>query len=160
MRGQTRLRRRDALLDGDSALVGAASRGHIAAASPRPMRVRVRPPARRTVTESRATRSDREGWPVPERPLTVDEVAELMRVSSKTVMRAIASGHLEASQVTQGRGGWRVRPQAIEAWLDSRSNRARPVRPLDNVRRVETQTPTPRRPGRAPRTSGSGTLVA
>ena len=97
---------------------------------------------------------------VPEQPLTVDEVAELMRVSSKTVMRAIASGQLEASQVTQGRGGWRIRPQAIDAWLDYRSNRTHPERTLAEVRRVETQSPAPRRPGRVLRSGGSGTLVA
>lgn len=101
-----------------------------------------------------------EEQPVPEQPLTVDEVAELMRVSSRTVMRAIASGQLEASQVTQGRGGWRIRPQAIDAWLDSRSNRTLPERTLAEVRRVETQSPAPRRPGRVPRSGGGGTLVA
>lgn len=95
-----------------------------------------------------------------EPPLTVDEVAEFMRVSSRTVMRAIAAGDLEASQVTQGRGGWRVRPEAIDAWLTIRSNRALPVRPLADVTRVEPQTPTARRPGRGPRAGGSGTLVA
>ena len=100
------------------------------------------------------------GESVPEQPLIVDEVAELMRVSSRTVMRAIASGQLEASQVTQGRGGWRIRPQAIDAWLDSRSNRTLPERTLAEVRRVETQLPAPRRPGRVPRSGGSGTLVA
>jgi excisionase family DNA binding protein len=83
-----------------------------------------------------------------------------MRVSSKTVMRAIAAGQLEASQVTQGRGGWRIRPEAIDAWLDSRGNRTFPVRPLADVTRVEPQTPAPRRPGRAPRAGGRRTLVA
>lgn len=97
---------------------------------------------------------------MPEQPLTVDEVAEFMRVSSKTIMRAIASGQLEASQVTQGRGGWRIRREAIDAWLDSRSNRTLPQRTLADVRRVETQSPTPRRSSRAPRSGGSGTLVA
>jgi excisionase family DNA binding protein len=97
---------------------------------------------------------------VSERPLTVDEVAAFMRVSSRTVMRAIAAGQLEASQVTQGRGGWRIRREAIAAWLESRSNRTVPARPLGDVRRVDSQTPAPRRPGRAPRAGGSGTLVA
>ena len=100
------------------------------------------------------------GEPVPEQPLTVGDVAEFMRVSSRTVMRAIASGQLEASQVTQGRGGWRIRPQAIDAWLDSRSNRTLSERTLAEVRRVETQSPAPRRPSRVPRSGGSGTLVA
>jgi excisionase family DNA binding protein len=83
-----------------------------------------------------------------------------MRVSPKTVMRAIAAGHLEASQVTQGRGGWRIRPKAIDAWLESRSNRTRPVRPLADVTRVAPEPPVLRRSGRAPRTGRSGTLIA
>jgi excisionase family DNA binding protein len=37
---------------------------------------------------------------VKDRPLTVDEVADVVRVSSRTVMRAIAAGHLEASRLT------------------------------------------------------------
>jgi excisionase family DNA binding protein len=57
--------------------------------------------------------------------LTVDQVAELVQLSSKTVMRAIRSGDLEASQLTQGRGGWRVREDAIDDWLAARSNRSR-----------------------------------
>ncbi len=93
-------------------------------------------------------------------PLAVDEVAEFMRVSSKTVMRAIVAGHLEASQVTQGRGGWRIRPEAMDAWLEIRSSRPRTERALADVRRVEPQAPAPRRRGAAPRVGGRGTLVA
>lgn len=92
-------------------------------------------------------------------PLTVEQVAELVQLSSKSVMRAITAGHLEASQLTQGRGGWRVRVEAIDEWMDARSNRARRPRPLADVSRVDP-APVPRRPSRAPRTDGSGTLAA
>lgn len=93
-------------------------------------------------------------------PLTVDEVAELMRVSVKTVMRAIAAGQLEASQLTQGRGGWRVRPEAIDAWLEARSNRMRPSRDLPDVARVVVEPVAPRRAVRATLGDGRGTLIA
>lgn len=68
-----------------------------------------------------------------ERPLTVNEVAAFMRVSTKTVRRAIAAGHLEASQVSQGRGRWRVRPEAIDAWMELRSTRHQALRPLTDA---------------------------
>ena len=55
--------------------------------------------------------------------LTVGQVAERVQLSAKTVMRAIAAGHLEASQLAQGRGGWRIEEQAIGRWLECRSNR-------------------------------------
>ena len=60
--------------------------------------------------------------------LTVEQVAERVQLSAKTVMRAIRAGDLEASQLTQGRGGWRVREDAIVGWLEVRSNRADPGR--------------------------------
>lgn len=97
---------------------------------------------------------------MPEAPLTVDEVAELMRVSSKTVMRAIAAGHLEASQLTQGRGGWRIRLSAVDAWLELRSNRTRLMRSPADVERIEPQLPAPRRPSKRSPSGRGGTLVA
>jgi excisionase family DNA binding protein len=94
-----------------------------------------------------------------DRPLTVPEVATLMRVSAKTVMRAIMAGHLEASQITQGRGGWRITESAVERWMDVRSNLARALResrPLANIpaapgagvprRRMSSRTPGGRLP--------------
>src|SRR3954470_4710209 len=69
------------------------------------------------------------------RILTVDQVAELVQLSTKTVMRAICAGELEASQLTQTRGGWRVQHAAIERWMEVRSNRHRSrvaaIRPSD-----------------------------
>jgi Helix-turn-helix domain len=55
------------------------------------------------------------------RGLKIEQVAEIVQLSPKTVMRAILSGDLEASQLTGGRGGWRVRERAIAAWYEARS---------------------------------------
>ncbi len=74
----------------------------------------------------------------PGRILTLDEVAERVRLSTRTIYRAILAGDLEASQLTQRRGGWRVYESALEAWMLKRSNRARPPRPLADVRPVES----------------------
>jgi excisionase family DNA binding protein len=92
------------------------------------------------------------------RVLTLEQVAERVQLSAKTVMRAIRAGDLEASQLTQGRGGWRVREDAIAGWLEARSNRA-DSRPLPDVRRVEQSGP--RRPSRGPTpVQTGGRLVA
>lgn len=93
-----------------------------------------------------------------ERPMTPGEVAEMVRVSCKTVMRAIQSGELEASQLARKRGGWRIMPAAVEEWMQARSNRRRPPRPLPDVSRVEP--PVLRRGRRSPASTGSGTLAA
>ena len=76
---------------------------------------------------------------------TVEQVAERVQLSAKTVMRAIRAGDLEASQLTQSRGGWRIREDAIQDWLETRSNRS-DTRPLADVRAVEPAVP--RRPSR------------
>ncbi len=55
------------------------------------------------------------------RYLTVDDVVELVGHSRSTVYRAIADGDLEASRLTRKRG-WRIRPAAIERWMDRCSN--------------------------------------
>lgn len=60
-----------------------------------------------------------------DRVLTVGEVAEIVKLSTKTVMRAIVAGELAASQLTRGRGGWRVYESAIADWMECRSNRQR-----------------------------------
>jgi excisionase family DNA binding protein len=90
--------------------------------------------------------------------MTPGEVAEMVRVSCKTVMRAIEAGELEASQLARKRGGWRIMPAAVEEWMQVRSNRRRPPRPLPDVSRVEP--PVLRRGGRSPASSGSGRLAA
>jgi excisionase family DNA binding protein len=74
---------------------------------------------------------------LPGRILTLDEVAERVHLSTRTVYRAILAGDLEASQLTQRRGGWRVYESALDAWMVKRSNRTRPPRPLADVRPVE-----------------------
>jgi excisionase family DNA binding protein len=93
-----------------------------------------------------------------ERPMTPNEVAEMVRVSCKTVMRAIQAGELEASQLARKRGGWRVMPAAVEEWVQARSSRRRPPRALPDVSRVEP--PVLRRGGRSPESNGSGRLAA
>lgn len=52
-------------------------------------------------------------------PLTPQEVADLVRCSRRTVMRAIARGDLEASRLGD-RGCWRIWPDAIDRWRQSR----------------------------------------
>jgi excisionase family DNA binding protein len=90
--------------------------------------------------------------------LTVEQVAKRVQLSSKTVMRAIRAGDLEASQLTQGRGGWRIRDDAIARWLEARSNRVSSNR-LPDVRRVEAPGPH-RPPSGSTATQGTGRLVA
>lgn len=63
-------------------------------------------------------------------PLTLEEVAEIMRCSVKTVRRAINDGELEAFSVSR-RAGLRVRPEALEQWMATKSTRrTRPLRAL------------------------------
>jgi excisionase family DNA binding protein len=90
--------------------------------------------------------------------LTVDQVADLVQLSPRTVMRAIHTGDLEASQLTQGRGGWRVREDAIDDWLAARSNRSRPNQ-LVAVTSVDPVSPRPR-PGRSTTTAQVGGRLA
>jgi excisionase family DNA binding protein len=90
--------------------------------------------------------------------LTVEQVAERVQLSTQTVMRAIRAGDLEASQLTQNRGGWRIREGAIPNWLETRSNRSASM-PLPDVRAVES--PGPRRPSRGSTVEpANGRLVA
>lgn len=49
--------------------------------------------------------------------LTVGQVADVVQLSSKTVLRAIAAGHLEASRLGQGRAGWRLKRDAVDRWM-------------------------------------------
>jgi excisionase family DNA binding protein len=56
--------------------------------------------------------------------LTPDDLAARVGLSVRSVMRAIAAGELEASQLTR-RGGWRIRPEAVDEWIQARSNRPR-----------------------------------
>lgn len=54
-------------------------------------------------------------FPLPERLLTVREVADVMRVSTMTVYRLIRSGDLHGVRV--GRS-WRLRGAEIDAYLN------------------------------------------
>lgn len=93
------------------------------------------------------------------RVLTVEQVANRVQLSSKTVMRAIHAGDLEASQLTRGRGGWRVYETAINDWLTRRSNRQRATA-VPDVRAIEPPAVPRRPPRRRSAPSASGRLVA
>jgi excisionase family DNA binding protein len=93
------------------------------------------------------------------RVLTVEQVADRVQLSSKTVMRAIHAGDLEASQLTRGRGGWRIYETAISDWLERRSNRQRATS-VPDVRAIEPAGLPRRPPRRASARSTSGRLVA
>jgi len=47
--------------------------------------------------------------------LTVDEVAQLSKLSSKTVWREIGRGNLRAHKLS---GRWRIRTEDCKAWID------------------------------------------
>ncbi len=55
--------------------------------------------------------------------LTVDEVAERLKVSAWTVRKWLRDSDLEGSYLSD-RAGWRVPDGAIERFLQSRSNRS------------------------------------
>ena len=56
--------------------------------------------------------------------LLVDEVAERMRVSVETVRRWIKSGDLAAFAAGGGRGGYRIRRDDLEAFIERRMRRS------------------------------------
>ena len=64
----------------------------------------------------------------PPRLLTIDQVADLCQVSTKTVYRAIRSGALTACQLGKG-GAYRVKPEEMEVWIEACSGRAAPAHP-------------------------------
>ena len=87
--------------------------------------------------------------------LTIDQVASLCQVSTKTVYRAIRRGALSASRLGQG-GAYRVRPEAMANWIDAC---AAPV----TAHQAEPPAATPQRtPALVPRTinpAADGTLT-
>ena len=87
----------------------------------------------------------------------VDEAAELVSLSPRTLLRAIRAGHLVASQLNENRGGWRILESAIWEWMDGRANVKRSPRPIAALRRIDPE-PSPRRPRRRPGVS-TGRLV-
>lgn len=50
--------------------------------------------------------------------LTIEETAEILRVSTRTVIRYIDSGRLKASRL----GTWRIKQSDIEKMLEETSN--------------------------------------
>jgi|ETN01SMinimDraft_1059929.scaffolds.fasta_scaffold833842_2 excisionase family DNA binding protein len=58
--------------------------------------------------------------PVPEQLLTIDDVAALCRVSSKTVRRWIKARELTAAQLGNQ---WRIRPRDLDLFVRERLER-------------------------------------
>lgn len=79
--------------------------------------------------------------------LTIEQVAERLQVSKRTVRRAIDERGLRAVQVA-GRGTWRVRAPDLEDWLEQRTSTQRPLAPIAPASAVVALTTRrPRRPG-------------
>lgn len=53
-----------------------------------------------------------------ERLLTIEEAAEILRVSTRSVTRYIEAGRLKASKL----GVWRIRQSDLNAFLEEASN--------------------------------------
>lgn len=51
--------------------------------------------------------------------LTIEEVAKILRVSSRTIIRYIKSGKLKASKI----GGWRIKESDVNLFLEETSNK-------------------------------------
>ncbi len=51
--------------------------------------------------------------------LTIEEVADILRVSTKTIVRYIESGKLKASKI----GAWRIKESDIHLFLEKTSNK-------------------------------------
>jgi len=63
--------------------------------------------------------------------LTIQEVAELLKVADKTIYSMAQKGELPAFKV---RGQWRLRRQDIDAWISERVARgSRASSPLEKV---------------------------
>jgi excisionase family DNA binding protein len=84
---------------------------------------------------------DHEPLPAPNEVLTVEETAARVKVSRRTVMRAIKTGQLAASQLNQGRGGWRIYTSAIDEWMRERAAPVRVEARVSVSRRVEPRRP-------------------
>lgn len=59
-----------------------------------------------------------------EQLLTVEDVAERLQVHPETVRKWLREGKLEGVRLTR-RAGWRVRPAALEAWLEQATQEAK-----------------------------------
>lgn len=54
-----------------------------------------------------------------EKLLTIEEVADILRVSTRTIVRYIESGKLKASKI----GVWRIRESDVHLFLEETSNK-------------------------------------
>jgi excisionase family DNA binding protein len=54
-----------------------------------------------------------------EKILTIKEVAQMLRVSSRTIIRYIESGKLKASKI----GVWRIKESDVHLFLEETSNK-------------------------------------
>lgn len=53
-----------------------------------------------------------------EKLLTIEEVADILRVSTRTIVRYIESGKLKASKI----GVWRIKESDVHVFLEETSN--------------------------------------
>jgi excisionase family DNA binding protein len=51
--------------------------------------------------------------------LTIEEVANILRVSTRTIIRYIESGKLKASKI----GAWRIKESNVNLFLEETSNK-------------------------------------
>jgi excisionase family DNA binding protein len=86
--------------------------------------------------------------------VTLEQAAERLHCSVRTVRRRINAGELRASHI--GRGKWLIREEDLDDYLDATATRPREVRPLPATRQVQPTTPDMTR--RARRRSGDGRL--
>lgn len=54
-----------------------------------------------------------------EKLLTIEEVADILRVSTRTILRYIDSGKLKASKI----GVWRIKEADVHQFLEETSNK-------------------------------------
>ena len=54
-----------------------------------------------------------------EKLLTIEEVADILRVSTRTIIRYIESGRLRASKI----GVWRIKESDVRLFLEETSNK-------------------------------------
>ena len=54
-----------------------------------------------------------------EKLLTIEEVADILRVSTRTIVRYIESGKLKASKI----GVWRIKESDVRLFLEETSNK-------------------------------------
>ncbi len=54
-----------------------------------------------------------------EKLLTIEEVADILRVSTRTIIRYIESGKLKASKI----GVWRIKESDVHLFLEETSNK-------------------------------------